>query len=165
VKCSGCDEKQSHKQDSRIPEKISNSGGESFFSSWMADTAHGQQKIDKIKARKPGVKNDRSRIPPPLPPPPPPTKSPQESIETPKKATMRPVSCSWCTKMVDPQVEDYKLRPEKIARGETRGRLWMAELEQQKRKEREEAANSASSSNASSAATINLGDIAIRMGP
>lgn len=79
---------------------------------------------------------------------------------------MRPVSCSWCTKMVDPRKEDYKLRPEKIARGETRGRLWMAELEQQKKKEREENANANSSSSSTAAsAGGQSGDIAIRMGP
>lgn len=44
----------------------------------------------------------------------------------------RPVACAWCVRRVDADVEDWGLRPEKIRRGEERGKRWMAELERRK---------------------------------
>lgn len=57
----------------------------------------------------------------------------EESI----KERMRPVSCGWCKKRIDPEKEDWGLRPEKIRIGEERGRKWVEELEEKRRRERE----------------------------
>jgi hypothetical protein len=45
----------------------------------------------------------------------------------------RPVGCGWCGLRVDPQKEDWGLRPAAIRRGEEKGKRWIREMERRRR--------------------------------
>lgn len=47
------------------------------------------------------------------------------------------MACGWCHKRVDPEKEDWFLRPETIRKGEEKGKIWLEELERRRQREGE----------------------------
>ena len=64
----------------------------------------------------------------------------------------RPVACAWCVRRIDPEKEEWGLRPEKIKRGEERGKRWMQELERRRVEKEAEIAAAAAATAAATAA-------------
>lgn len=132
--CGLCKVEYTYEKDHRLPFTYDSKKREAF-KNWMESSAAPIVSSRGKRARKP-------RLPG------------QFSVKTVPDSTLhvrrRPVACGWCHKRVDPEKEDWFLRPEKIRLGEEKGKMWIEEMERRRQRERETYENENSDASGSS---------------
>ncbi|TGZ82134.1 hypothetical protein EX30DRAFT_216020 [Ascodesmis nigricans] len=116
--CVLCDTKYTHEKDNRLPPQY-NSTRRFPFRNWVENTA-----IPKISKKAWNPKHTGRS-------------SAMVALASNIHLRRRPVVCGWCCKRVDPDKEDWFLRPEVVRVGEQRGRERQCEMDRLRHQERE----------------------------